>query len=395
MKTQGIVVADDPVYLGWLQNAVGSTVDFSWLRPLDAEDLLERIASLGEVDIALFEFDNSSAAQRATMVERLLERYPAVPVVGLAAEGQPEVVLAAMRAGARDFFVLQRDDENLAGLLSKVLRRNVAAAPRGAQTGRLYIVLSAQPQEGIAFFAEHLALALGRNRATGERVLLIDLACPPGAASVFLNLPQSYSVLDAINDVYRCDQTLVDSAFSRHESGLYLLSLPEDLIGRPQFDVQDLIKLVELMRGLFSATVLALDGALPLDPLSTLIGHADRTLLLSDQSILKSRHSKHLLRALRLRDCSLDRTVLLVDRFRRRIGLDPDHLARLLDLPLFATLGGQSTHRIQAKNTGEPLFSLAPKDPYCLDVQAVAEALQKNADSAVPQAPGLFARLLG
>ncbi|MDT0496763.1 hypothetical protein RM530_05220 [Algiphilus sp. W345] len=395
MKTHGIVVADDPVYLSWLQSAVGKAVEFSWVRPLDAEDLLERVANLGEIDIALFEFDGGSSPQRATMVERLLERYPEVPVVGLGAEGRPEIVLAAMRAGARDFFVLRRDDENLSVLLSKVLRRTVVSAPRSTGQGKLYTTFAAQPYDGIAFFAEHLALGFAGGAVSDERILLMDMACPPGSASVFLNLNQSYSVLDAVNDVYRCDQTLVDTAFSRHESGIYVLSLPEDLVGRPQFEVDDFLKLVEVLRGLFTVIVLSLDGSLPLDALTTLIGQSDRALMLSDQSILRSRHSKHLLRALRLKDCALDRTVVVVDRFRRRIGLDPENLARLLDLPMFATLSGQSATRIQAMNSGESLYSLAPKDPYCLDVGAVVKALKTGAETAAAPASGLIGKLFG
>lgn len=396
MKSHGLVIADDPVYLNWLQNAVGPALELSWVRPLDAEDLLERIANAGSIDIALFEFDAASSAQRTVMVERLLDRYPEVPVVGLGAEGRPEVVLAAMRAGARDFFVLQRDDDNLAGLLSKVMRRTVTTAPKsGSAQGRLYATFAAQPYEGIAFFAEHLALAFAESRVAGERVVLVDMAAPPGAASVFMNLTQSYSVLDAVNDVYRCDQTLVDTAFSRHESGVYVLSLPEDLVGRPQFDSNDFYKLIDVLRGLFTVTIVALDGQLPIDCLLTVIGQAQRSLLLSDQSILRSRHSKHLLRALRLKDCALERTGLVVDRYRRRLGLDPDNLARLVDLPMFATLSGQSDNRIQAMNSGESLFSLAPKDQYCLDVRAVVEALKADVDSAVTAGGGLFGKLFG
>ena len=54
MKTQAVVVADDPVYVSWLQNAAGQSTDFSLLRPLDADDLIERIQMLGRVDIVFF-----------------------------------------------------------------------------------------------------------------------------------------------------------------------------------------------------------------------------------------------------------------------------------------------------------------------------------------------------
>jgi pilus assembly protein CpaE len=396
MKTQAVVVADDPVYVNWLQNAAGTGTDFSLLRPRDAEDLIQRVLGMGRVDMVFVQFESANLEARLSLVERLLERVPEVPVAGLGADNHPEVVLAAMRSGARDFFVLKRDEANVAALLGKLLRRTTAAARVHQKQGQLFAVLSGHPHEATAFVAEHLALALAERVAKTERVLLVDVATPAGAAAIFLNINQSYSVLDAINDVYRCDQTLVDTAFAKHASGLHLLSLPEDLVGRPQINVEELAKLLAVLRSLFAAVVVAMDGHLPVEGLTGIIAQADRTLVASDQSIIRSRHSKYLLRALRLEDCPLDRTALLVDNYRRRLGLEPDNLAEILDLPLAGTLAASvGAARVQAMNSGEPLFSVAPKDPFCADVRRLAAALVAGQARAAAAPIGLLERLFG
>lgn len=397
MKTQAVVVADDPVYVNWLQNAAGNNTDFSLVRPVDAEDLIERVTMMGRVDMVFFQFEPANVESRITMIDRLLERMPDVPVAGVGSDSNPDVVLAAMRAGARDFFVLRRDEANVAALLGKLLRRTTAASAKGQhKQGRLIAVAAANPSESVAFIAEHLALTLVErvNRAT-ERVLLVDIATPAGAGAIFLNVNQAYSVLDAVNDVYRCDQTLVDTAFTKHASGLYLLSLPEDLIGKPQINVEDLLKLVGVLRGLFTCVLVACDGHLPMPLLTGLIAQADRTLLLSDQSIIKSRHSKYLLRALRLEDCPLDRAGLVVDNYRHRLGLEPENLAEILDLPLAGTLTSTGNARIQAMNSGESMFTVAPKDPFCADLRRLADALISGELKAPPQPAGLLSRLFG
>lgn len=374
MKTQALVVADDPVFLSWLQNAAPGA-EFSLARPIDVEDLLERIEAVGRVDVVFFEFAPESSAQRAVLVERLLERMPDMAVAGLGQDGDANLMLSAMRAGARDFFVLRRDDANVAALIGRLLRRAVPVQAGGRKLGRLFGVLGAIPGEDIAFLAEHLALACAERLGKGERALLVDVALPAGASSIFLNLNQSYGVLDAINDGSRCDATLVETAFARHSSGLYVLSLPEDVIGRPPVDGEELVKLLTVLRGLFGCIVVAFDGHLSIDVLRGLIGACERSLLTTDQSILRSRHSKYLLRALRLEECALDRTGLVVDNYRRRIGLEPQNLAELLDLPVTATLSTQAANRTQAMNQGEPLFASAPKDEYCAGVRQLASAL--------------------
>lgn len=395
MKTQAVVVADDPVYLSWLENAAGSNAEFSLIRPLDAEDLIERVQMMGRVDAVFFQFERANLDARLSMMERLVERAPDIAVAGLGADSNPDVVLAAMRAGARDFFVLRRDEADVAALLSKLLRRSQTVPRPQQRQGHLYSVFASQPLDAIAFVAGHLALACVERLPKNEPTLLIDIATPPGAAAVFLNISQSYSVLDAVNDVYRCDQTLIDTAFSRHASGLYLLSLPEDLIGRPQFVFDDFVKLLQVVRGLFGCVVVAFDAHWPVDCISAVLEQSERTLLLSDQSIIKSRHSKYLLRALRLDDCPLDRTSLLVDGYRKRIGLEPENLAEILDLPLFGRLSSSTNHgRIQAMNAGEPMFSVAPKEPFCADIRALANALLASQTQMDASKSGL-SRLFG
>ncbi|HEX4895208.1 MAG TPA: hypothetical protein VFV11_02625 [Solimonas sp.] len=396
MKTQAVVVADDPVYLSWLENAAGPTAECSLVRPLDAEDLIERVQMMGRVDVVFFQFEPSNIDSRVSMMERLAERLPDLPLAGLGADSNPDMVLAAMRAGARDFFVLRRDESDVAALLSKLLRRGVTPAVRTQQKqGQMFCVLSSHPGESVAFVAEHLALACAEALPRSEPVLLVDVATPAGAAAIFLNINQSYSVLDAINDVYRCDQTLIDTAFAKHASGLYLLSLPEDLVGRPAINFDEFLKLLQVLRGLFSCVVVAADGHLPMPGLTAIVAQAERTVLLSDQSIIKSRHGKYLLRALRLEDCPLDRMALVVDGYRPRLGLEPENLAEILDLPLLGSLSaGVANTRVQAMNAGEPLFAIAPKDPLCGDLRRVASALLKGQAKAEAPPQTLLSRWL-
>src|SRR3546814_19092583 len=87
---------------------------------------------------------------------------------------------------------------------------------------------------------------------------------------------------------------------------------------RPQFVFYDFVKWLQGVRGLFGCVVLAFDAHWPVDCISSVLEQSERALLLSDQSIIKSRHSKYLLRALRLDDCPLERTSLLVDGYRKR-----------------------------------------------------------------------------
>lgn len=391
--TFGLVVAEDPSYLDWLQSALGANAELQLVQPSGIDDLARAIQSALRTDVVFVQAEPETQSSRCSLLSGLGDRFPDLPTVAVGPRSDPDLVLATMRAGASDFFVLRRDDGQVTELLSRVLRRSFGS--RAGSQGKLLSVVSGHPYDGVVFTAEHLALAsLERQNTPGARVLLVDAAMPAGAGAVYLNISQNYSLLDAVNDLHRCDQTLVETAFPKHSSGLYLLSLPEDSIGVPRLNYEQLLQLLDVFRSLFAVTVVTLDSTQPLDFLSSVIGQADRSVVLSDQSILKSRHNKYLLRSLRLDDCALDRTGLVVDNYRRRLGLEPEHLAELLELPLLATLSGQPVNRIQAMNSGESMFDVAPKDSYCRDMEALAGALLSGRSEVVRET-GLLAKLFG
>ncbi|MDO9453984.1 MAG: hypothetical protein Q7J29_14125 [Stagnimonas sp.] len=385
-KSLAFVIADDPAYLPWLEAALGSSVQFTLAQPQDASELLRRLQQGGKFDLLFCEFEDYNAPERAALVEAVADRLPDLPVVAMGSSENAATVLTAMRAGVRDFFVLKRDDTKLAAQVGKLLRRlgaaSVVAAASSGQ-GRVYTVMGAQPHESIAFLGVHLAQAFAERIKKGERVLLIDAAMPAGAASIFLNLSPNYSVLDAVNDVHRCDATLVDTAFTKHVSGVHLLSLPEEGLGRPAVSEDNFGRLLQVFKSLFSVVIVALDGQAGTPLLRAAIAQSTRTVLLTDQSILKSRQSKYLLRALRLEDTPLDSSALVVDNYRRRLGLEPQNLAELFDLPLLATLSSEGVARIQAMNSGESMFAIAPKDPYCDGVRRLALSLATGETTAV------------
>ncbi len=384
MKFTAYLVATDPAFANWLKHTIVD-VEFVALRVVSVADFTDQLDRLAKADLVLFEMDVAEVETRCAMMEQLLERLPDVAVAAVGREPHPDVVLQAMRAGARDFWVMHRDDAALPQSAARLLRRSQSApaATKAEGQGRVFALVSSHPLDGIGFTAAHLALAFQnlerRETEPRRRTLLLDCASPAGAAAIFLNLTVGYTVLDALSDVYRCDQTLIDTAFVKHSSGLYVLSLPEDLLGAPKLDPEMLGRLIGILRGLFSDIVLGIDGHAGREVLSEVLPRVDRVVWLADQSILRSRQSKHLLRALNLQGVSLPGIGLLVDAYQKRLGLEPEHLAELLEIPLLGTLTGDPAARIQSMNTGDPMFKLFPKDPFVADINELARVLRSGA----------------
>ena len=397
MAMQALLLARDDDSRAWLQGCLGDDITILPGDARTAEDSVAEIANTPDVGLVFVQFDGKGAAVQGAMVEAIVTAYPELPVVAVGREDGGETVLAAMRAGAQDFFVAGRDDDRLATLLARVFNRKRQGGRRAetAAHGRLVTVISAAQSPLLAFTAGHIAFFLESIRERKQRVLLFDLSLPGGNAAIMFDGAQNYTALDILRDVERCDETLVESAFQRLNDGVYLLGLPEDFLGRHfAGEMTDLGRLIDIFRSLFDYVIVCADAGIGTDALGALVGRSEHALLISDQSVLRSRQNKTLLQELRAEDVFLATLKLLIVNHRSDLGIQPERLSELLEVPLATTLSGRSVQRLRAMNAGESLFEYAPSDSFARGIATLVEQILGVATPAPRKGFG-FGRLFG
>ncbi|MAS10718.1 hypothetical protein [Salinisphaera sp.] len=379
MALQALLIAREDSCRAWLQERLGDGVV---LLPADARTGDESVAEIAETpDVALVfvQFDYKSAAIHTSIVESVANAYPSLPIVAVGRHDAGDVVLAAMRAGAQDFFVIGRDDERFDSLLERVLdrKRRARQEPVGErEPGRIVTVLSGPQSPLLAFLGGHIAFVLEAATARDKRVLLFDLSMPGGNATIIFDAAQDYTALDILRDAERCDETLVESAFQQLQSGVYLLALPEDFtIEQLGESTPSLSRLIEIFRGLFDYVVICIDQGLGMQALSDTVQNSDHALMISDQSVLRSRQNKAMLHVLHEQASELPPLRLVVVNYRSDVGMEPERLAELLDLPLATALGGRPEVRIRAMNAGESMLEYAPSDNFTRGVTTLTEQI--------------------
>jgi len=391
MAVQALLLAEGDDSRDWLQSCLGNDIV---ILPGDARTAGESVAEIRntpDVSLVFVQFEDDTAGP-AAIVESLSEAYPQLPVIAVGRQDSGDRVLVAMRAGAEDFFVAGRDDERLASLLERVLKRKrQPVRPADTQNGgRLVSVLSSPQSPLLSFLAGHIAFVLESAREREQRVLLLDLSLPGGNAAIMFDGAQDYTALDILRDVERCDETLIDSAFQQLDDGVYMLALPEDFVGsRLADEAHDLDRLLEIFCRLFDYTVVCADSGLGTDALSALVARSTHALLLSDQSVLRSRQNKTLVQELRSRGVDLSTLQLVVSNIRADVGIDAERLAELLDMPLAGKLGGRVAARLGAMNAGESMFEYAPTDEFGRNVKALVEDIVGVAPKGSKKASGI------
>ncbi|HEX3819574.1 MAG TPA: AAA family ATPase [Candidatus Sulfotelmatobacter sp.] len=187
--------------------------------PVAGSDPVTRRVRAANPEVTLVDIpaDNPSGALRA--IELLHQEMPDTAIFAIGSLNQPQVIVNAMRAGAREFIERPTTTTDLL----EAFVRLTAAQRRGRQEGlrgKVFSVINAKGGNGATTVAVNLALAL--HSAYGQTAL-VDLA-PLGHAALHMNLKPVFNVADATRNLHRMDASLLESFMTRHNGGLQLLA---------------------------------------------------------------------------------------------------------------------------------------------------------------------------
>ncbi|HEX3323405.1 MAG TPA: AAA family ATPase [Terriglobales bacterium] len=271
-----VIVAADAEQRAVLQvlvdgTSVAKAVYSSATLPVAATDpALRRLHShRPEVVLVDVPADNTPGALRA--IELLHQEMPEAAVFAIGSMTQPQLIVNAMRAGAREY--IERPTTTT-DLLEAFVRLSAAQRKgrREGKRGKVFTVINAKGGSGATTVAVNLALAL--QNAHGNSALM-DLA-PLGHAALHLNMKGQFTVNDAIENLHRMDSSLMDSFMVRHSSGLHLLAGTSVPSGEPS--TSEFARLFDMMVNHYRYVVV--DASSRLDAATRLACNLAETVLL-------------------------------------------------------------------------------------------------------------------
>jgi pilus assembly protein CpaE len=140
-------------------------------------------------------------------------------------EGQH--LVAAMRCGIRDFLRRPLSSNELEGVIDRHVLAD-AAPSRGGRPGVVVDFVSNKGGVGKSTTSISAACLLARSHP--GRVLLIDASLQLGVCACSLNVQPATTIVDAVRELSRLDETLLREISVRHESGLHVLAAPNDAV---------------------------------------------------------------------------------------------------------------------------------------------------------------------
>ncbi|EDT42575.1 fimbrial protein [Burkholderia ambifaria] len=366
--------------------------------PLEAGVLAQRITGLNPSLVFIDFSDGSVAASVAASSVRA--SYPGLPIVALGSLAQPESTLAALRAGVRDFIDVSAPAEDALRTTRGLLEHVGEPASRH---GKLVALLGARAGMGVSTLAANLAVWLQKRAAgpgagaipnsetaAGRQTALIDLGLPAGDGALFLNTRCEFHFVDAVHNLRRIDRTFVNTALTRHHSGVALTTLPPDLGGLRDMSYASCVGLLNRFRAFFDQQVVDLGGFSNHEFVAQIAASADEAWLVCDQGVASIVAAADLLASLRDASVDTDRTQLVVNQYDPALDLTPSQIAERLGLPLAGTLPSRRVPIGHAANQGRLIVDMAERDPYVRALELLAARLP-GVSSVLRSSSGLSA----
>lgn len=320
---------------------------------------LDELLALVDVTFATLVFvglDREHVVAQSALIEGALEAKPMLAIVALGDGMDNQLVLNAMRAGARDFVAYGSRSSEVAGLVRRLSKRMPSVAPN-TQLGGLTVLYGVQSNADGALLATHMAQVVQKS---GQQTLLLDLGLPRGDSLALLGQESSFHFGDALRHLRRLDATLIDSAFTSCDAGLRILAYANNDEPLDHTSAAELYMLLSALRQHFQHIVVNLTGQSDSEALRTFVSHCDKLIWYTDQNVIDCRRNLALLTLWREKGMKLDHARLLVDRYLRNVAPDSETLGKSFGMEVIATLAYSPEVRLNAKNQGVTLFELAP-----------------------------------
>jgi pilus assembly protein CpaE len=332
-------------------------------------------------DIGIVAIDRDPA-KGLELVSRLAQQSPECAVLVVSSSNDGNLILQALRAGAKEFLTQPIQIDDLLGALSRITQRRSGQGEKKSRGSQVIAVAGAIGGVGSTSIAVNLGCALARD--SRNSVVLVDLDLTLGDADVFLDTIPDYTLVDVAQNVTRLDFSLLKRSLTRHASGLYLLPRPVQLEDVSLVSAEDLQRVIGLMKATFTHLVLDLSkGYNAIDLMA--LQMATQVLLVTQLDLPCLRNVVRLMSSFAHMDGIADKVKVVVNR----AGLDTGHITlkkaqETIGREIFWQLPNDYRTMIEVRNNGVPLLEQAPKAAITQSFVSLAATLSGDeaADAA-------------
>ena len=315
------------------------------------------------------------------LIDSLSRKYPDCGIIAVSSSSDGQIILKAMRSGAREFLNSPVQIEELVGALDRVGSSSDGSSK--SKAGTIISVAGASGGVGTTSIAVNTAVALAQHPECS--VALVDLDLALGDADVFLDMIPDYTLLDVAQSVSRLDLALLRKSMTKHDTGVYLLPRPIQIEESEAITSEDFKKVLSLLKASFTHVILDLSKSYSeLD--STALEQSEHVMLVTQLDLPCLRNVVRILTSMERFDDAREKVKVIVNR----AGLDGTQISstkaeETIDREIYARVPNNYVVISECRNNGVPLLQQAPKAAITQSIAQLAARLLGNPDQTEDQ----------
>jgi pilus assembly protein CpaE len=353
-------------------------MDFVWLEAECSRfEFFADVVNQTHPDIGIIHLD-SDREKALKLVAQLHAAHPKCSILVVSSSADGQLILQAMRSGAKEFLTSPVKVEDLVAALERVGQRTHAAEGGAKRNTSVIAVCGATGGVGSTSIAVNLGCALAKNEQNS--VVLVDLDLALGDADVCLDTIPDYTLVDVAQNITRLDFQLLKRSLTKHASGLYLLPRPVQLQDVPLIKPEDLQRVIGLLKASFTHVIFDLSKCYtPVDMMACKL--ATHVLMVMQLDLPCLRNVVRLMASFEEVEGLKDKVRIVVNR----VGLDSGAISmkkaqETMGREVFWQVPNDYRVMAEVRNNGVPLVDQAPSAKVTQSVISLADALSSSGE---------------
>lgn len=354
-----------------------------YLREIDSiqlvggfEDIVAGYNAILEERPSIVIIDISKKCELALdIISKIAANHKTCKIVVTSSNYSADLIIKAMRAGAREFLPKPFIKEDFIAALNK-LKEQVSGLNSENKKCRVITTFSNKGGIGKTAIATNLALELANM--TKEKVALIDLNLQLGDITTFLDINPSFDISYVIQNLARIDETFLLSTLEKYkDTSLYVLADPPYLEQAEDITAEQINTLFEALKQAFSYIVV--DTSSNFDGKTiTALDQSDLILLVTIVNLPAVRNCQRCLDLFERLGYENEKTKIVLNRFMENDEIKVEDVEDVLGKKIYWKIPNNYFTIMSAINKGIPVGVVNPDSNISQSYRELAAMLSDN-----------------
>lgn len=309
------------------------------------------------------------------IINKISVNHKTCKIIVTSSNYSSEMIIRAMRAGAREFLPKPIIKEDFLEALDKLKDSLTGLNPEG---NKCRIITTFSNKGGIGKTAIATNLALELANITKEKVALVDLNLQLGDVTTFLDINPSFDISYVINNLSRIDETFLLSTLEKYkDTSLYILADPPYLEQAEDITAEQIATLFSVLKQTFSYIVV--DTGSNFDGKTiTALDNSDLILLITIVNLPAVRNCQRCLDLFERLGYEKEKTKIILNRFMENDEIKSEDVEDVLGRKIYWKIPNNYFTIMSAINKGIPVGVINSESNISHSYRELAAMLSDN-----------------